>query len=146
VPKTIRPNTLAVAAVPAMMISDQTVGQRFADRLLRRFEVICRASAKIERALTRGSMWQRLCHQLVNVLDGANCQHLLQQRKLLSSEVATQEFETIDRKGYRAPAIGISAFPTWQTGQHLHGMLTSQASHKISNVQLCNFMHCNFCA
>jgi len=39
VPKTIRPNTLAVAAVPAMMISDQTVGSRFAARLLRRCEV-----------------------------------------------------------------------------------------------------------
>ena len=39
VPKTIRPNTLAVAAVPAIRISDPNVGPRFAARLLRRFVV-----------------------------------------------------------------------------------------------------------
>ena len=74
VPKTIRPKTLAAAAVPAMMISDQTVGPRFAARLLRRCKVASvehlqkSKKKKKDFTFTRESMWQRLCHQLVNVL------------------------------------------------------------------------------
>ncbi len=94
VPKTIRPNTLAVAAVPAMMISDQNVGSRFAARLLRRFEI---ASVEhLQKSNVRSHVNPCGNDYAINwstCLMDPTVQHPSQQRKLLSSEVATQSMQ-----------------------------------------------------